>query len=268
MKRTGFSQVLSSMDERRKENNGLRLVPVEIADYAAVNAEGPQTARVTLMTNMDDYTAEEIAAAFSKRMDRKARVVDGSMMQLASVRGRNFYTALVVKNTESLPYADNHKKFKLVASSTFLDDNEQIWTVVGDGDTKRLVLNTQEDLSKVLASRKRHTNTPEHASVGAINGHYAMYYSPVSGKMEFGFPVVTKKGVVVASRDADADIAIDPLLIVASEPLKDHKIFENPHVELSATGATKVLEYFRKLFKDTTFFVNWEAAIRRSAGVR
>lgn len=266
MNKPGFSTVLSNMAEVRAES-GLRLCPVELAAFDIIKADGPQAARVTLATNIDDYTREEITAAFSERNNRRVRLVPESVVKCASARGRNYYTAIALMNTQSLPYEEEHKKMKVLASSTFLDDDNQIWTVQGDGDSKRLVMNTDEDLASVLASRKRYFPSAEFASASprARNAHYVMYYSPAKGRMEFGFPVLTNKGVVLANRMEDVDQELDQNLIVASQPLPDQKIFEDVDVVVSAAATSKVLDYYRKLFADTTFFIRWEESLRKHA---
>jgi len=253
------------MADARAENNGNRLCPVEIASFELIRADGPQAARVVLATNITEYTREEITASFSERNNRRVRLVPESITKCASARGRNYYTAIALMNQQTLPYEEEHKKMKVLASSTFLDDDNQIWTVVGDGDTKRLVMNTDEDLSAVLASRKRYFPSAEFASASprARNAHYVMYYSPAKGRMEFGFPVLTNKGVVLANRMEDAAIELDPNLIVASAPLPDQKIFADVDTVVAAAATNKVLDYYKKLFADTTFFVRWEEALRK-----
>ena len=265
MNKPGFSKVLSNMADARADNNGNRLCPVEIASFDIVRADGPQAARVVLATNIDDYTAEEITAAFSDRNNRRVRLVPESVSKCATARGRNYYTAIALMNQQSLPFEEEHKKMKVLASSTFLDDDNQIWTVVGDGDTKRLVMNTDEDLTAVLASRKRYFPSTEFASASprARNAHYVMFYSPAKGRMEFGFPVLTNKGVVLANRMDDVVQELDANLIVASAPLPDQKIFADVDTVVAAGATNKVLEYYRKLFADTTFFVRWEESLRK-----
>lgn len=264
MKKPGFSEVLSSMGESRAERGG-RLCPVELADFSVCEGTGKKVARVTLTTNIANYNEQEIASAFSERFNRRLRIVEDSVSEVGEFAGRKYFSALALHNVRSVPYADNIGKMKAVSSSTFLDDDAQVWSVIGTGDSRRLVVECEDDLATVLASRKKYAQLPEHASACAVaNGDYAMYYDAAKGRMEFGLVMLTKKGVVLANRQEEIDVAIDPKMIVTAQTTEETRnLFENPYVEVSAEGATKVLEYFRKLFKNTPFFVNWEAAIKR-----
>lgn len=259
-----FFTALSSMD------NGQRRVALNLADYVMCEAAGgKQVARVTMSSDMREYSEEEIASEFTNRMDGKARLILGTVTQLEADRGRNFYTALATVNRETLNYEANKDKLTVIASSTFLlEGSEKIWNVEGEGDERRLVLSSTDDLSQILAARRQFVSMREMASaVNVRNDQYVMFYEPASGRMEFGIPVVTARGVLISSRTREEATPIDPNLIVLSHPLPAEVsvAFENPYAEIAASSVQELLKYYRKLYGKTTMWVQLEQAIRQSA---
>jgi hypothetical protein len=272
MKRSGFSQVLSKFS---KDREGGRFCPITLADFHICGGTENRVARVTLITDVRDYSSEEIETAFISAMDRRARLFPKSVVRAAGSRnGKNFYSALAMLNRQSIPYKDNVEKMTVLSSSTFLDDKEQIWRVEGDGDQRRLYINAEDDMAAIFQARRQHHLLPETASDNNIpNGNYCMYYSPKDGNYSFGFAFNSQRGLTIVDRKQETATVIDPALVVASDVLDVRAAddsaaairYEAPYGEVAASSAQKIIDYYRKIFKNTAFFVKLEAAIRQSA---
>ena len=234
------------------------------------------TARVTLaVPSQAKYSEEALAASVAHRFNNEVGLVEGSITELSSFNGQRFFSALAQRNVVSEDYDANISKMKCLAKDTFVDETDAIWQAVGSGSARRLVLKVEDDFESLLASRRKVMTSPELASglPASPNGSYVMYYSPEDADMKFGFGFRSEAGFnVLERRDAEVK-TIDPLLIVetARNFDEDGKLevkFAPREAEIAFDGSTvkKLVDYYRKIYRNTAFFVQLERQIRQRKG--
>jgi hypothetical protein len=100
-----------------------------------------------------------------------------------------------------------------------------------------------------------------------------MYYSAEDADMKFGFGFRSEAGFNVLERRDGEVKTIDPLLIVetARNFDEDGKLevkFTPREAEIAFDGSTvkKLVDYYRKIYRNTAFFVQLERQIRQRKG--
>lgn len=249
---------------------GTTLVSYELAETANV-------ARV-IVVHSDVLTASEkdIAESISERFKHQASWVEGTMKNIGKYNGRTYVSGLMGQNIISKEY--DVSKMTVIASDMFIDESDEnrIWRAVGSGDTKRLILNNDDDFEELLASRRKVYMVPEQASnIEAQNGDYAMAYSPFNDDMIFGYVIKTTSDTFLFDRKSEETIKLDPVLtlqsVVINDPEKNGmKAVANAIGEASmrmpASRINAILDYYRKLYKGTVYFTNLEETLRRHRG--
>lgn len=244
------------------------------ASFALANfrvVDGHNVALVTLATsNATDTNLDELKKSFDQRFEQKVVLVEGSFNHLASYNGKNFFSALARENTVSKEY--DVSKMSCIATDTFLDEDENsIWRSVGNGDSRRLVLQSSDDFEKLLASRRQVMTSPELVMASTLqNGQYVMFYSPVDDEMKFGYGFMNKAGYNVVERSSEEVVMVNPDLIVETASGLDDEYqvtFDNKGLlttAMDAASSKRLVDYFKKLYKGTAFFVKLEKIIKNS----
>jgi hypothetical protein len=266
--------VTAKLQKQIAESAKTKNLAFNLADF--IVTASTDTARVTLaVPERAQYSEEALAASVTARFNNEVGLVEGSATELASFNGHRFVSALLQRNVVSEEYDANISKMKCIAKDTFMDESDSIWQSVGSGSTRRLVLKAEDDFEALLASRRKVMTSPEMASgvASAPNGCYVMYYSPEDGGMKFGFGFRTEAGFNVLDRRNVETVTIDPLLIVETarnfdEGGKLEVKFANREAEVAFDGSTarKLIEYYRKIYRNTAFFVQLERQIKERKG--
>lgn len=213
----------------------------------------------------------------------KLALLPGTLEYVGSYKTVDVVSGLLVANTISKP-AQDLQGFKVVASNMFMDGEENIWKLIGEGDNRRLVQAIQEDLSKILESRLARTSNTVVASAGNYlgvtpeRGDYALYFSLASLDYDYGYaiPVPSEDKVMIASRinGSIESVASEQIIdcversslpddkqdtkIVASMLGNNSKVTTN---NMSGELAKVYLDYMRNLYADTPYFDKLEELI-------
>ena len=255
------------------ESGKNRIASLSLVDFSI--AENANVALATIChSSVLDYTEDQIAESISKRFDGQVSLVEASLRSLPVFNGNRFATALLRQNVVSKDYDENIKNMVCVASDTFVDENDEnsIWAAVGSGDTRRLMLQADDDFEGILQSRRKIKSLPELATqVEVRNGDYTMYYSPFDNEMRYGFAVHTASGLNIFDRNSEDLLAIDPLLVMESAQINDEDKkpnFSSEEVASKMPGEriNLILDYYRRLYKGTSYFASLEKSIRTHRG--
>lgn len=249
-----------------------RAAAFTLTDFSIAESD-PNVARVMLaISSAQDPKFEDLASSFNARFNKEAILVEGSMAFVAQRNGRKYLTALAQRNVISMDYDENIAKMTCIAADTFADEDENgIWNAVGAGSDRRLVLQSSDDFSSILAARRKVLTMPEMASAADSieNGSYVMYYDSANAEMSFGFAIRSQAGLNIIDRKSGKSELIDPLLTVASvsefDPTGDKEIRFTGREAVTAMDAgsiKKLIDYYRKIYKNTSFFVQLEKQIR------
>lgn len=262
------TSITASVGKSIVESGKTRTASFNLVDFTM--ASDSEIALVTLAyPNTLKYDFADLAKSFNSRFEERVVLVEESFNKIGSRNGQDFAVAIARMNTISKEY--NVTEMACVASGTFLDEDENtIWRSVGTGNNKRLILQSSDDFSELLASRRRHMSVPETANVSDIqNGQYVMYYSPIHDEMNFGFGFRTEAGLKIFNRETEELEDVDPIAVVETAAIHDSERrldFSNETANVKSENISKILDYFRKLYKGTSYFKNLEKSIRSHRG--
>lgn len=260
--------VTAAMKNRIVETASKLPASFSLANFRII--EGHDVALVTLATSASsDRTTEDLKESFAKRFDNQAVLIDQSFNVLASYNGKKFISALARQNVVSKEY--DVSGMACIAADTFLDEGENsIWKSIGQGESRRLVLQSSDDFEKLLSSRRQIMTSPELALASTLaNGQYVMFYSPIEDEMRFGYSFIDKAGLNVVRRDNEQVEQVDAGLVVevASQLEEPYQVVFNNREAVTALDSQAVKDlvaYYKKLYKGTSFFMKLEKIIRNA----
>lgn len=240
------------------------------ADIQQVFSLGNSAYRLIVSLSNSNVDQEEFAEAVGKATDYRVKTVAGTEAQVCEFG--NLFSVFATANTPSRPYAEA-ANLKLLASNMFVDDEKNLWKVVGEGEDKRLVQMSNDNLDDVLASRLSHKIVTASYDLGsAKTGDYTVFFNSRTSKVEAGFAIETKEdGLCVFSRDTEVLEKIDVHAVISSvmgSDIKDQP-FERKEMETAVTkeGLDKILSYMKRLYGGTDYFVEIEKAIKDRANM-
>jgi len=266
------SQVTAKLHAGVRNSAAKHAAAFTLTDFS-ISESDSNVARVTLaVAAAQDPSFEALAASFNDRFDKKAVLVEESMSMVGQLHGRKYLSVLAHMNTISVDYDENIEKMTCIASDTFMDEDEnEIWHAVGNGSDRRLVLQSNDDFASILAARRKVLASPEVAAAGdnIQSGSYVMYYNTDNADMSFGFAYRSEAGLNILDRKSGKSELIDPILAVTAasdfDPSGENEVRftgREAHTAMDSSGINKLLAYYRKIYKNTSFFVKLEKQIR------
>jgi hypothetical protein len=229
--------------------------------------------------NLGDYCTM-VTSSFGDQFS----LIPGSMDLVASTNLKDIVSGIVVSNTVSKPVTreDLKNEYRLVSANVFMDEEDKIWKMVGDGNERRLVQAIKEDLDKILESRMARRSSEIVASslinyvgLSPERGDYVMYYSVNSMDYNYGYGVVAGNSILVAPRNnhtVETIVSEQIIACVESESLPEEKqdkrvmamMFNNPKAttqNFSSDMGSEYLNYMRQIYADTPFYEKLEELI-------
>jgi len=227
-----------------------RPVGIEIQRYRALDAKYAQVA-VALSRNA---TIEEVAIAFADEVKGEARLVPGSIQLLANTQ-RPIVSFVVAKNVQSRPF--DAKEFSEVARGVAIDSDSNPWLIEGEGDNRRVVRESADDIDAILEARKTrgaiNTASTNLRAVPAEHGDFAKYIDLRTGQVKYGFVYQTTAGRVIGNPATGTleSFSNDAVLEAAPVTIRENGLrpFET-RAALSGDRANEVLEYLKKAWHD------------------
>lgn len=267
--------------ERRNRTGYLRaMATVASKTRTALNVEriypvNKGLARVVI-SSASPLVEADIREAFSAMYDNKVALVEGSAQDV-SVPHRHMVSAFVSVNRTAKAYSEDAvKNMKVVTANVFADDENGIWKLVGEGENRLIVQTSDDDLEQILRARQSRQITTAGFEPGMAPAFadYVFYMDPESLEVRSGFAVTESQ---VFDRAAERVVDVTPLLVMEcvsgmevkdGQPVEESNVVGAPVVAfLNQGGASKHLDYMRKLYKNTPYFVKLEQLIRQRMGL-
>lgn len=227
--------------------------------------------RVVASHNPGQFSVEDYAASVKRVTDGKFTLVASTLRTVLD--GHQPVVAFVIQpQLTSMEYTDESVKgMHVVRANVFTDESDNMWKVVGEGKSRRLVQMSEDNLDEILASRR--ARNVVHASytpdVTFANGDYVFYFDPKVNEVVAGFGLHTDKGSVVIERESCEMRPVAPQQVVEafvgaalkSDTNEDLSLKVPPYKALATFDggmAKEYLEYARKLYGGTRFFTELE----------
>jgi hypothetical protein len=211
-----------------------------------------------------DILEADMKEAVAAASNGKARMVDGTLHMQNVNSYKPIARMIVAANIESFPFSDEIIKEKgmvAITANTLLDSADGIWKIEGDGDAKRVVQTTKDSIEEILQARRSsvaYLSNPVHAS-SFENGDFVSF-ATTAGEIHYGFAMMVE-GIptVIDTVDAEAkEIKASQIINVAMVSDKDYSLALDgiTLANLSKSGASKQIEYARKLYGNHPAFFN------------
>jgi len=238
-----------------------RLAQVDVQAYTKLGSKAFKVVAATYGINGADEFAEAVVAM----TEGQGRMVPNSFRQ----KGR-ICVATVMANAKSQPMDAG---FIAVTASTARDASGNIWSVVDDGGSKRVVLESADDLADILKSRqagRRVFAQPMEAAgiatASVRNGDLVRYVDVATGTTSWGLAFRVEGGLKIVNDDLTPKSAtVDA--VVASVPrsgLEDLPV-ETEVAALSPSQLDTVLNYLQKAWAKTPVANDMLAKYRKMA---
>lgn len=172
---------------------------------------------------------------------------------------------IVRANVDSLPFnEENVQNMKSVRANIFMDSDDNIWSVEGEGENRRLVQNAKEDLDEILSARlgRFSVQAAEHKEPETFyNGDFISYYNTKFNKVRAGIGFHTKDGDIVLDVKNKTRYNLEHAAVIAAGTIPD----EDKRIEIDASllqtslpssAANAHLDYMRKLFGNHPEYYN------------
>ena len=235
---------------------------VDIVAYSAMNER--KTSFIV------DFYSTAVKASTAD-YQQSFRDISPNIQLAAHSKINDLYRGIIVANAPSKPYTKEATAgMLLVAANMFMDESDnQAWTLVGDGENRRLVKNINDDLEvalnahlsrKITASRK--VNDRNIYPIGIENHDYIMFYDVNAARVNFGFANPTEAGINVYTIDKKRR-AIDPREILAAVPHEDANPYQNNVEAVNKEDVAGFLAYYEKLYANTAFFARLSELVRQ-----
>ena len=262
-----------------KEMTGLSMAIQDVVKFA------PTMAKVTGIVNRIPKSPEEVQATYASLSADRAMVVASSIkvFEEKDPKVRYVISFLTIPTRQSKPYNEEAvASMTLASANVYIDAGKTIWSVVGDGDTKRLVQSSEDDLEEILSARKRYLNiASSYLSTEIETGDFVSFASAIDGYPMYGSAIqFDKDGKLEVAVAGTTVTKIDPMQIITAVPFAEQikqynempdTFKQGPFDTLANTttqDADKLLSFFKKLWGDKpTFFDKLSEMVRSNQGV-
>jgi hypothetical protein len=154
---------------------------------------------------------EEITAMYAAAYGDNFAVIPETVEMHSEISGRNFVTALIRANLVSEPYNPTTVKarhLKALSKNVFVDNEDHIWRVSGEGEAARIVQSCDEDFGAILKERINSLQNVVMASCvsdsnlathDTQNGDFVLFFSKAANAMDTGFAFQHNGGYTILS---------------------------------------------------------------------
>lgn len=237
------------------------------------NKLGPGVHHIRFTTERDKYTQAQMEQGIERMFSGAFSIADGTLYRVPETYC-NMYRAVIVANTESHEFNDENCQrlgLQLTVANVFVDPDDMVWKVVGDGDDKRLVLTSVDDYDKILACKRAEqlVTASVDSRIPYGFGDYVLYYDGQRQRIDGGYAVNASS---VLSRSTGEVVEISPYAVieaaVASSLDHNHLKLDIAKYEETAMDKTAIaafLDYWRQLYANTPVYTEIEKMMRQYA---
>jgi hypothetical protein len=252
-------------------------------DFQRYNKIADGVYSAVFATADENYAFSDINRQLAKITNGKFSFVPHTVVAYAKIGYKRLHRGIILANRESRQYTEeNVKGMSLVTANVFVDEDDNVWNVVGDGDTKRIVQVSSTDFDAILNEKIRRSQITASSNLTTespfIEGDYAMIYCPASDSLKYGFLYNDGKSPRIYKRNTKTSEKINPFQVVCSTPIdldnsdlqkevkkEDIDQINNLSLAESSTPISRYLDYMRVLFDGTAYFTALEKALRNHA---
>lgn len=211
VKELSFEERLAQLKETASK------VPSTTLTVQKQEAAGHNVQRVLFKVG-GPVTESGIEEAVAFTFDNKVRYLQRSA-HFPVPGNKSLVCAFVELNAPSMEYNDKALSgMKKVSDNVFADTNDNIWRTIGDGDSRMLVQDTEDDLANLLMHRKSVamvTASMEVSLEEAYNtGDSVLWYDPSNERIHFGVAVAKNLVFDTENQQAFASVLPSQVLIV------------------------------------------------------
>lgn len=226
-------------------------------------------------------TDEELVTMHATALGDQFTLMPETVEFVDKHNNRNLIVAFVRANLISKPYKPEEVKasMRCLSKNVFVDNEDTIWKIAGQGDDARLVQSKQEDFAAILKERINSQQNMVMASCttdqinvhGTRNGDFVLFYSKVSDDLDHGYAFTTgdnytilsferKEYEVVPSEAIVCAVSIEPTVKFSPFNVNDRrgKAFAEDlamtNNELTKPLQNKYREYMKFLYNGTDYF--------------
>jgi hypothetical protein len=146
---------------------------------------------------------DELIAMHSEALGDNFALIPESTELHSVVATKNYITSLVRANIVSKPYEEKAvRAMKCISKNVFIDDEDHIWKVSGQGDSARLVQSKTEDFASILNER---INSRQNVIVASCTsndiaahdsetGDFVLFYNVKSADLDTGYAFASANG--------------------------------------------------------------------------
>lgn len=274
-------QSLASFTQNLASKSNTLSVP-QLRVQRAVRIGGPKsdTYRVLMSHQPGDFSEVAYANGVQKTFDGRLSMVEGSLDIVDTTGNLPLASMIVVANVQSKPYDQKSVEgMKVITANVLEDADSGIWKVVGEGEDRRLVQASNDDLEGLLQARQaRNVVTASvNDEIPFDNGDYLFYYDINQHEIRAGYGYHSDNGIAVFDRKSMkvvAGVVPEQLITVVEASCIDadkQVKFERNHraqAKLTSGMAEAYLNYMRQLYSGTVFFDKMEKLVaqRRAMG--
>ena len=260
----------------------------KILKSAVVNADQRIVSVSALLMGVGkDVNSDEVFAALSAATNNTMRVIPGSVIRLDDVGiGQVAVAAALTPATRTLP-SSHRAHMTSVSSNIFMDDNERLWALRGDGNDRVLVMSASEDPDTLIEMMASCSSDHENELIiardsylrKAIDSHKSVIASVSGGDMvsyvdggEVGvaFVAASTSGSEelhvfnVASQSASTINRGQVVAKVECDAIKYPDEVQLSESGVAAGGLKTIIDYYRRVFGHAPeYFKELEACIRQ-----
>jgi hypothetical protein len=222
-------------------------------------------AHVLVQHNETGRPFEEYNKAMLKSTDNRVFIVENSLIEVDEYSSKSI-VGLNLVNKEYDP--SNANGMKLVTANIFADDDNIIWQVVGEGEDKRLVQTSADNIEDILQARKSKMIATASISYSPVSnfdsGDYVWYFDTKRNECRGGFGVKVENQISVLDRkSSDYQQINENQILLAVDVTPDFG--KSVTATLTNEAINRHLDYMRKLFGQTEYFAKLESMIRAKA---
>jgi len=221
---------------------------------------------IVSLSSASAVTEEQFNEAVGSAVGYRAKTVASTAVKVSDFG--NIYSCFLTANTPSKPYSEA-ANFQLMAANLFIDGEKNLWKVVGEGDQRRLIQTSNDNLDEILKSRlsRRVITASYNSGTEVATGDYALFFNSRIQEVDAGFVVGTEDGLAVFSRKTEQLEPITAKNVIEAAVGSDIEAVNQPfepkyqETAIAKEGLDKYLSYMKRLYSGTEFFKKLEEEI-------
>ena len=255
-------------------------VPVlKLQNFEKIESKRSDSFRIYCSQNPGDFSELNYRKGLANTLEDRFVLVSNTI-DIHDKRNKNnpMVTMIIAGNVPSCEYnKENVQGMKTIQANMLMDENDDIWSVVGEDGDQRIVKKTMDDLDDILSSRLSNqvvtSSVNYEDNLNFENGDYIWFYDPDLYEVRSGYGINIKGSIVTLDRinRKPKNINKNQIIEIVSGLDENYTLGIPKHQvnsRLSTDMGEEILKYMRELYRDTGFYNKLDDLInkRRSIG--